>query len=126
MRPISLLLPFLLLSAPAHAATYTVGIDGANLLYTPAMVNIQAGDRVVIAASALHPLHFDSDASFSCTANCSFLFTQEQAGYSFFCGNHGGAGGVGMSGSIMVQHSDDYIHADDFEQRLVPDFSPGL
>ena len=81
-----------------------------------------------IAVYGVNPQSAESHTKFRAKFNFPFplLVDQGQKVGKLYRGNHGGAGGVGMSGSIMVQHSDDYIHADDFEQRLVPDFSPGL
>ena len=80
-------------------ATHQVGISGFT--YTPATLTIAPGDSVAFAASGMHPLRSD-DSLFSCDANCTVAFPNVGE-YRFYCDNHGGPGGQGMSGIILVQ-----------------------
>jgi plastocyanin len=79
--------------------THQVGISGFT--YTPATLIIAPGDSVAFAASGMHPLRSD-DSLFSCDANCTVAFP-DVGEYRYYCDNHGGPGGQGMSGIILVQ-----------------------
>lgn len=79
--------------------THQVGISGFT--YTPNTLTIAPGDSVAFTASGLHPLRSD-DSLFSCDANCTVAFPNVGE-FRFYCENHGGAGGQGMSGIIIVQ-----------------------
>jgi len=79
--------------------THEVGISGFT--YTPNTLTIAPGDSVSFAASGVHPLRTDDDI-FSCDANCTQVF-DTVGQFRFYCNNHGGPGGQGMSGIIIVQ-----------------------
>ena len=79
--------------------THQVGISGFT--YTPNTLTIAPGDSVSFTASGVHPLRTDDDI-FSCDANCTQTFNTVGE-FRFYCNNHGGPGGQGMSGIITVQ-----------------------
>ena len=81
--------------------THQVGISG--LTYTPNTLTIAPGDSVNFTASSTHPLRSD-DNLFSCDATCTQTFNTVGE-FRFYCDNHGGPGGSGMSGIIIVQAS---------------------
>jgi plastocyanin len=86
-----------------------IGIDG--FAYT----TIEVGENVAFAASGFHPLRFDDNA-LTCGQNCNVVFSTPGE-YRFYCNNHGGQGGVGMSGMITVIDSTitDRVYAHAFE-----------
>lgn len=86
-------------AATLGGSTHQVGISGFT--YTPNDLTIQVGDSVDFAASGTHPLRSDDDL-FSCNAACTQTF-DTPGEYRYYCANHGGAGGQGMSGIIIVQ-----------------------
>ena len=100
-----------LTALPAGAVQHVVAI-GPALSYTPSELDIEAGDTVRFSASGSHPLRSD-DQSFACDKDCVVAFPQPGE-FGFFCDNHGGPGGLGMSGLIRVLPSP-RIHADGFE-----------
>jgi plastocyanin len=89
--------------------THQVGISGFT--YTPNTLTIAPGDSVSFTASSFHPLRTDDDI-FSCDANCTQTFNTVGE-FRFYCNNHGGPGGAGMSGIIIVQS--DTIFQDGFD-----------
>lgn len=89
--------------------THQVGISGFT--YTPNTLTIVSGDSVSFTASSFHPLRTDDDI-FSCDANCTQTFNTVGE-FRFYCNNHGGPGGAGMSGIIIVQS--DTIFQDGFD-----------
>jgi plastocyanin len=113
-----------LMGSAAQAANYTVTATGDGYYYTPyfspARLQVQVGDTVTFqnpgsaAGGGMHNVHAD-DNSFQCSQSCSgpnntpssmawsFQRTFTQAGtVAYHCDMHGGAGGVGMSGTITV------------------------
>lgn len=72
--------------------------------YSPATVTIDMGDTVEWqGAFEDHPLRSDDSLWPAHTTGTSFSHTFPQAGfYRFFCGIHGGPGGVDMSGVVLV------------------------
>jgi plastocyanin len=105
--------------APALAAAVAdVQVGGAGLVFTPASVTVQAGDSVRFTnAGGTHNVTAD-DGSFRCANGCdgqggdgaisgapwSSTVAYPRAGtYLYHCEEHGGAGGVGMSGRVIVQ-----------------------
>ena len=98
MRAIALaaLLP-VSLSASA-ATTHLVTISGFE--YVPDRLTIVEGDTVEFEASGSHPLLADN-GSFKCAASCQVLFSSSGE-FGFYCGNHGGPAGFGMSGIVTV------------------------
>jgi plastocyanin len=99
------------LAGPAPAAEFTVGI-GPGFNYNPSHPTIEAGDSVRFSASFNHPLRSD-DQLFGCDQDCTVAFPQPGE-FPFYCDNHGGPGGFGMSGVVRVLPSS-RIHADGFE-----------
>ena len=102
---------FALASPLAGAAQHVVQI-GPGFNYSPAQLEIEAGDTVLFSASGSHPLRSDGQL-FSCDQNCEVPFPQP-GDFGFYCDNHGAAGGLGMSGVVTVVPSP-RIHADGFE-----------
>lgn len=91
-----------LLFAPVAAASgiaQTVGIDGFD--YTPATVQIQPGQTVDFTATAFHPLRLDDAPDVLCTQDCNVTYLTPGS-YGFYCENHGGPGGSGMAGTVVV------------------------
>ena|SRR5882724_4212909 len=102
----------------APAAVVEVQAGGTGLVFTPAAVTLQAGDSVHFSnAGGTHNVTAD-DGSFRCANGCdgqggdgsisgapwSATVAYPRAGtYLFHCEEHGGAGGVGMSGRVIVQ-----------------------
>ncbi len=72
--------------------------------YSPATVTVSMGDTVEWqGAFADHPLNSDDGLWAEQTTDTSFSHTFPEAGfYRFFCGIHGGPGGVDMSGVVLV------------------------
>jgi plastocyanin len=107
-----------LAAPPARAANVTVNVGGAGFSYSPATVTIQAGDSVTwVNQGGLHNVTAD-DGSFHCAQGCdgaggngnpsSALWTATrtfpQAGtFRYYCEQHGGPQGAGMSGTVVVQ-----------------------
>jgi plastocyanin len=106
--------------APALAwgAIVDVAVGGNGLVFTPSVVTIHAGDSVRFTnAGGTHDVKAD-DGSFRCAQGCdgqggdgavsgnpwSFVRAFSQPGtYLYHCEEHGGPGGVGMSGRVVVQ-----------------------
>ncbi|HEV7517994.1 MAG TPA: Calx-beta domain-containing protein [Thermoanaerobaculia bacterium] len=106
----------LLAFAPAaRAITVDVQVGGdAGLAYSPKTVTIHVGDTVRWTnAGGLHNLHAE-DNSFRCSNDCnsnndvssnawSSSHTFNAAGtFRYYCDQHGGPGGFGMSGTVSV------------------------
>jgi len=95
----------LLLPHPAHAATVTVVMtDDA---FTQKSVTVNVGDTVtwVNQGSMAHTVTADNGSFDSSTIQPGqqFSATFNQAGtFAYHCKFHGGAGGVGMSGTVAV------------------------
>ena len=100
----------------AWAAPHTVTVS--NFMFTPRSLTINAGDTVTFTNSGgSHNVNAD-DSSFRCAHGCdgdgaggngnvssawSFTRTFNTAGtIRYFCEAHGGPGGSGMAGSIIV------------------------
>jgi len=111
-------LTVLAFASAARAAVVDVQAGGSNMVFTPSTVTIQAGDSVRFTnAGGTHNVTAD-DGSFRCAAGCdgqggdgsisgnlwSATVAFPRAGtYLYHCEEHGGAGGVGMSGRVIVQ-----------------------
>jgi plastocyanin len=102
----------------AVAAVQAGGTGAAEMAFSPAVVTIQAGDSVRFTnAGGFHNVTAD-DGSFRCADGCdgegghgapsgnpwsvTRSFTQPGT-YLYHCEEHGGPGGVGMSGRVIVQ-----------------------
>jgi plastocyanin len=100
----------------ARAVTVDVQVGGsAGLAYSPKVVTIHTGDTVRWSnAGGLHNVAAD-DGSFHCSNDCSgnsdvssnawvSSHTFNAAGtFPYHCDQHGGPGGFGMSGTVVVQ-----------------------
>jgi plastocyanin len=100
----------------ARAVTVDVQVGGsAGLAYSPKVVTIHTGDTVRWSnAGGLHNVAAD-DGSFHCSNDCSgnsdvssnawvSSHTFNAAGtFPYHCDQHGGPGGSGMSGTVVVQ-----------------------
>jgi len=118
-RPLISLLLFVGAMAGGNAATtvnVTVGANG-QLAFSPEIVTINVGDSVKFTnVGGSHNVKADNN-SFRCARGCddtggngsvngtlwTFTRTFNTAGtIGYFCEAHGGAGGIGMAGSIVV------------------------
>ncbi|HET8942341.1 MAG TPA: plastocyanin/azurin family copper-binding protein [Rudaea sp.] len=103
----------------AHAATHIVNVGGGQNVFSPATVNIDAGDTVVFVNKGGYHNVLADDGSFRCARGCdgdgnngngnvsnanwvaSVVFpTAGEAGY--FCEIHGSPG-TGMFGTVIVR-----------------------
>jgi len=119
-RALKWLFAFTVVAAgPALAAnqTVTVGTGPGNMTFSPATVTINVGETVTFTNTGLggaHNVHAD-DNSFRCAKNCtgtgadpastlwSATVTFNSAGnFRYYCDNHGGPGGIGMAGNVVV------------------------
>ncbi|HHZ64216.1 MAG TPA: PKD domain-containing protein [Flavobacteriales bacterium] len=93
----------ILTSAFTYANIDTIVVSSFS--FTPSTVTIVSGDSVYFSgASPLHPVAQDGSAWVPFTV--STMISSEIAtpgSYPFYCQNHGGPGGTGMSGVITVQ-----------------------
>ncbi len=93
-------------SGSATGGTLSIGMTRSA--YTPASVTVQSGTRITWTNtdSVAHTVTADnssySSGSLSPGQTYSLTFTAKGE-YTYFCGYHGGPGGVGMSGKIIVQ-----------------------
>lgn len=104
----------------AAAANHVVTVGGSGNGFSPATLTIQAGDTVTFRnAGGFHNVVAD-DESFRCSTDCyregytgggapssnlwSQTLTFSDAGtIGYFCSAHGGPGGAGMAGKIIVE-----------------------
>lgn len=103
----ALLLALAALLGPAIGAAATVDVTVQNFSFSPQNISIQTGDTVRWrAVSGVHNVTAD-DGSFrsgSPASGFTFEFTFNTPGtYRYYCEPHGGPGGAGMSGSVIVQ-----------------------
>ena len=95
-----------LLSTSALAADHTVTAGGATTVFNPRTLTINAGDTVTfVNGGGVHNVVADDNSFTSGAPSSSFSFTQAfpNAGtFPYYCQVHGAPGGVGMSGSIVV------------------------
>src|SRR5262245_40858623 len=98
----------LVISAVAiHAATHQVNVEDS--FFDPPQLAINVGDTVLWVGNGAqdHTVTAD-DALFDSLVlygeTFFFTFTAEGA-FPYYCANHGGAGGSGMSGQIIVSPS---------------------
>jgi plastocyanin len=101
------------LGGPAYAANHTVSMAGIS--FSPGVLTVHVGDTVTWvhdASATPHSVTAD-DGSFDSSPNCpptclgansTFQHTFDTAGtFPYHCRIHGAAGGIGMSGTIIVQ-----------------------
>jgi plastocyanin len=87
-------------AASAAADEYDIAIGPGNQ-YTPRALTVVPGDVVRWQASSVHPLRFDGEPG---QYTMQHTRTLDAPGtLAFYCGQHGGPGGEGMSGVITVQ-----------------------
>jgi predicted lipoprotein with Yx(FWY)xxD motif/plastocyanin len=93
-------------SSPAPAASQTVTISVQNFAFNPKELTIKAGTTVVWHNndSVLHTVTSDTGLfDGNLPGGADFQFTFDKAGtYAYYCKPHGGKGGEGMSGVIIV------------------------
>lgn len=111
-----------ILIAPAAVASgiaQSVGIKGFT--YTPTVVDIEPGQTVDFTATGFHPLRLDDAPEVTCTQDCNVTYTAPGS-YGFYCENHGGAAGVGMSGLVQVKGDPESapVFVGTFEHTLLP------
>lgn len=125
-RPTARLALLLLLASPLAAAQVPVAVSSNT--YTPNTVRIVAGDSLKFTnQGGFHNAQAD-DLSWRCAQGCAdtggngdasssaWTFTRffnEPGTFRYHCDVHGGQGGLGMSGMIIVLPVT--IFADDFE-----------
>jgi len=98
-----------LAAAPSLAADASVHATNAST-FSPKTVTIDVGDSVTFTNDGgFHNVHFD-DGKFTQPSSPSFSWptevkrTFDAAGsYPYHCDQHGAAGGVGMSGTVIVK-----------------------
>ncbi|KAA9130832.1 hypothetical protein F3N42_10715 [Marinihelvus fidelis] len=84
-------------------------VEVGDNFFSPAQLTIQAGDTVrwVNAAGGMaHDVESDTGlfSSGAAASQFTFEFTFDDPGsYPYFCSVHGGPGGVGMSGAVVVE-----------------------
>jgi len=105
----------LAMTCVARAETHVVDINGFT--YSPAAFSVQVGDYITIAASAIHPLHFENNPDVLCTSTCTFLIERADSPLQFYCGNHGA---IGMTGDIAVEQNDDVVFINGLDVPLEP------
>ena len=143
-RPILMLL---LVSFSSISAVHNVTVSSNT--FTPAVLNIEAGDTVIFTnTSGFHNVKADN-GSFRCSTDCETLpgdgggalstdawvaeITFNTVGnFNYFCEQHGGIGGSGMSGVINVVapttgtihevHSSDFLFSPNDLEIEVGDF----
>ena len=80
--------------------------------YTPSEVVIQPGESVEWDGDfSSHPLVSDDGLWLTQTVGTQFVYTFTMTGtFLFHCANHGGFGGVGMSGRVIVKEFPNKIY----------------
>lgn len=90
------------LAWPAAAAAADREIATAGESYRPAAVQVLPGDTVTIAASSLHPLRYEDEAPGGHASGSYARAFPAPGEFRFYCTNHGGPGGAGMAGRVLV------------------------
>jgi plastocyanin len=105
----TLLTASLMLTAiPAFAANHAVSVGGAGLVFTPATLNIAAGDTVTFTnAGGFHNAVSDDGTTINSGAASSAAWTYTATfgtpgTFGYYCAIHGAPGGQGMAGVINV------------------------
>ena len=95
-----------LLSSAATAADHRVTAGGSANVFNPRSLTINAGDTVTfVNGGGFHNVLADDNSFTSGAPSDSWTLTQAfpNAGtFGYYCQVHGGPGGAGMSGSIVV------------------------
>lgn len=110
-----------LFALPAFAANHDVAVGGGGFIYTPSELTIAVGDTVTFSnAGGFHNVVSDDGAvtSFRCANGCDGTGGNGDAAsgawtatvafptagtIGYYCEIHGGSGGIGMSGTIIVE-----------------------
>jgi PKD domain len=82
------------------AATHDIGIGPSNT-YSPKSLRVAAGDTVRWEANDTHPLVFEDGGGGPYTSNQERILDKPGT-VAFYCDEHGGPGGAGMSGAVTV------------------------
>jgi predicted lipoprotein with Yx(FWY)xxD motif/plastocyanin len=95
-------------AAGGQAAGQTVKVDLKNFAFAPKTLTVAPGTTVVWTNgdSAAHTVTADDGSFESGNLNhgATFKFTFSKAGtFAYYCTYHGGKGGVGMAGQIIVK-----------------------
>ena len=113
----------------------TFSVDVANFSFTPAQLTIKVGDTVKWTnSSGMHSVVAD-DNSFTSGPVSSGAWSYEHTFNSvgtnpYYCAQHGGVGGVGMSGVITVENATDIsddgfaIYQFELQQNYPNPFNP--
>ncbi|HEX8067014.1 MAG TPA: plastocyanin/azurin family copper-binding protein [Thermoleophilaceae bacterium] len=105
----SLGLAALLAAAPSLAADQTVHATGSST-FSPKTVTIAVGESVTFTNDGgIHNVRFD-DGQFTQPSSPSAVWSSDPkrtfdapGTYRYYCEQHGGPGGVGMAGTVVVQ-----------------------
>jgi plastocyanin len=94
------------------AAVIHFGCDVSGCTYNPSEVVIQPGDTVEWDGEfSVHPLVSDDGLWTTHTVGTSFQYTFTMTGtFLYHCAVHGGFGGVGMSGRVIVKELPNKIY----------------
>jgi plastocyanin len=85
-----------------------VVVGGTSNVFTPATVTVNRGGTVTWNnAGGLHNVHFDDDSFIQPATPSSSAWTASRTfntagSFRYYCEVHGGPGGVGMSGTVVV------------------------
>lgn len=95
----------LALAAPALAQSS--GVDVADNSFSPGTLTVAAGDTVMWQVSGTNPHTITAeDGSFDQSVGNGDTFEQTfdtPGTYAYYCRIHGASGGVGMSGTVVVE-----------------------
>jgi plastocyanin len=88
-------------------AAQTLNVTVSNFTYTPNIVRINQGDTVTWSNNngGQHNVAADDGTFNSGAVSTSFTYSHTFTTpgiYRYFCVAHGGAGGIGMSGQVVV------------------------
>ena len=92
---------------PSSAAIVNVTVGGGDLTFDPATVVIHQGDTVVWTnAGGTHDVRADDNSFFNAASGTAWTFSRTFTAVGtvpYYCDIHGGPGGIGMSGTVVVQ-----------------------
>ena len=103
-----LLVLFAVLALPSRAANQTVTADNSNQ-FTPATVTVAQGETVTWNnTGGIHNVHFDDNSYVQPNPPQNAPWTVSRkfdtpGTFRYYCEVHGAPGGVGMSGTVVVQ-----------------------
>ncbi len=95
-------------SPPTEALSQQAAVSAGDNFFEPKSLTVTAGTTVVWTATGALPHTVTSDTgqfgSGTLNTGNTFQFTFSQPGtYAYYCQFHGTSGGVGMSGTVVVQ-----------------------